>query len=720
LIINERYRLIKPLRGLEQHQYSEIFEVDNLGTPKVLKVLTSNRRRLVELFEREAKILEKLRDLDVPQVETYFTFSPKKGPKKLHCLVMEKIPGQNLMEWLQENAPLSETLAIDWMQQLVEILERVHREQFLHRDIKPSNILLRPDGQLVLIDFGAARAVTATYIEKLEGNGTTRIYTPGYTAPEQLNGQAVFPSDFFALGRTFVHLLTGLHPDDLPKDPRTEELIWHDKAAQISASLAKLIDELIAPLPQNRLQQPQVILERLRATQNGQLPPQKLELPKEKTATVRAITKIGRRFSTVLLLSIAIAGLVIGMRYLGVLQPFELQAFDRLMRLRPAESQDQRLLIVTIDETDIQYQNQQKMPMRWSLSDRALELLLNKLEQYRPRSIGIDIYRDFPVDSDYPNLAARLRSDSSFFAPCKVPAPEDEAPDGLSPPPEVPPSRLGFSDFVADEGEIVRRHLLHLTPPVTSPCVAEYAFSLQLAIHYLAAEGIEAKVTAQDYLQIGNVVFKPLEARSSGYQSVDTSGYQIMLNYRFLPSSEGEPQLALAQQVSLREVLEDKINPKLIESVRDRIILIGVTAPSTTDYWATPYSAGALPARKQIAGVFVQAQMISQILSAVLEGRSLIWWWPIWTDVLWILGWSLMGGVLAWRIRQPMYLGLSVSGALLLLFGICVGIFLGAGWVPLIPSALALIVTPVAVVSIGRSPYWSRTNRKYLIWQKKR
>jgi CHASE2 domain-containing sensor protein/predicted Ser/Thr protein kinase len=702
LIINERYRLIRPLRELDPHQHTEIFEVDNLGTPKVLKVLTSNRRRLVKLFEQEAKILEKLKDLEVPQVDTYFTLHLNNGSNKLHCLVMEKIPGQSLMEWMQNNGFLHETLAINWMQQLVKILARVHQQQLLHRDIKPSNIILRPDGRLVLIDFGAARSLTATYIEKLDKGDATRIYTPGYTAPEQLNGQAVSQSDFFALGRTFVHLLTGVHPDDLPTDPQTKQLVWHDIAFQISAPLANLIDKTIVTEPQERLQRSQLILEQLQAIESHQ-PPQKIALPRKKNSKSNPITSIGRRFSKILLLSVAIAALVIGIRYFGGLQPSELQAFDRLMGMRPAENQDQRLLIVTIDEADIQYQDRQKMPIRWSLSDRALELLLNKLEQYQPRAIGLDIYRDFPVDSNYPNLAERLRSDSRFFAPCKIPAPEDGAPDGLSPPPEVPPSRLGFSDFVADEGEIVRRQLLHLTPPLTSPCAAEYSLSLQLATHYLAVQGIEAKLTAQNDLQIGNVVFKPLNPHSSGYQRVDASGYQVMLNYRFPPFSRGESQLNFAQQVSLREILEDKIDPKLIKSVRDRIVLIGVTAPSTTDYWSTPYT-GEASARQKIAGVYVQAQMISQILSAVLDGRSLIWWWSFWADALWIWLWALVGGILAWRIRQSLYLGLAVAGAVLLLFSICVGFFFKAGWIPLIPSAFALILTSITVVALLRSP----------------
>ncbi|ACC81653.1 CHASE2 domain-containing protein [Nostoc punctiforme] len=703
LTINERYQVIKPLRELDKNHHTEIFEIDNLGTIKVLKVLTSNRRRLIELFEQEARIPKHLKHLGVPQVDTYFCFSPKDRTEQLHCLVMEKIPGQNLTHWLEENKVLSEELAINWLLQLVKLLEGFHQEQILHRDIKPSNIMLRPDGKLVLIDLGAARQMTMTYVEKLQGGDITRVYSMGYTAPEQMQGQAVYQSDFFALGRTLVNLLTGIHPNELPKDPQTERLIWRNQAPQISTGLANLIDDLMTPSPQERPLEPQIILEQLRVRQeqdrqiNELSGGQKKLFSRERIFAVSNFSSIWGNFCKVIILSLAIAFFVIGIRYVGLLQPFELKTFDRVMAIRPIEKPDPRLLLITIDEADIQYQNQMQMPIRWSLSDLALLQLLEKLEPYQPRAIGIDIYRDSPVNPKYPNLANRLRSDNRFFAPCKVPAPEDGVADAIPQPPEVPKSRLGFSDFVADDDEIARRHLLHLTPPVASSCAAEYALSLQIALHYLDREGIKPNVTSDEQLQIGKVLFKQLTAHSGGYQHIDASGYQILLNYRSLRSP-----VDIAQQVSLRDILEDRVTPEFIKLVKDRIAIIGVTAVSAADDWKTPYSATALPARREIPGMFVQAQAISQILSAVLDGRPLIWWWPSWLEAIWIWGWSLLGGILAWYIRRPLYLGLSVAIALSFLFGICCIIFFNAGWIPLLPPALALVTIQVVVVSLVR------------------
>lgn len=703
LIINERYRIIRPLRELNQHHHTtEIFEIDNLGTTKVLKVLTSDRHRLVKLFEQEANILKQLKHLDVPIVDTYFTFSLQDSGKQLHCLVMEKIPGQNLRQWMANDEVLSEELALNWLLQLTEFLEKLHQAEILHRDIKPSNIMLRPDGRLVLIDFGTARRITITYAEKLEQEDLTRVYTSGYTAPEQIKGQARYQSDFFALGRTFIHLLTKTHPDRLSQEPQTNKLIWRSQAPQISTPLANLLDELITPLPQQRLEQPHLLVEKLkldRELSTHELPSGGQSSIFDRTGNFRSfgLTNTCSNLVKMLCISMAIAIAIMGIRSLGWLQTFEISAFDRLMRSRPIEKTDSRFLIVTIDEEDIQYQNQQEMPSRGSLSDEALLLLLKKLDQFQARTIGIDIYRDFPVNPKYSELKTYLHSSQNLFVPCKVPAPEDGDSDGVAPPPEVPKSRIGFSDFVADNHEIIRRHLINLTPSVVSACAPELAFSLQIALHYLEQQGIKPIVTADGQLKIGEVLLKPLDNHTSGYQNIDASGYQILLNYRSLASVSD-----IAQQIALKDILDNSFTSNLTQLFDDRIVLIGVTAPSSTDSWKIPFSRGISIEQQKVPGVFIQAHAISQIVSAVLDKRSLIWWWSDWLEFIWIWGWSGLGMVLVVAIRRPLKLGLTITVALFFLFAICFGIFIQAGWIPMIPSALALIITAAVIVRLVR------------------
>jgi CHASE2 domain-containing sensor protein len=416
----------------------------------------------------------------------------------------------------------------------------------------------------------------------------------------------------------------------------------------------------------------------------------------------------------ILLVSALVTILVMGVRYWGYLQASELQAFDHFMQMRSqifTEQPDPHLLIVTIDEADIQYQINKGMQMRWSLSDQALTQLLDKLNKYQPRTIGLDIYRDGGVDPKYPNLATRFKQDNRLFFVCKVATTDDDGDtDGIPPPSGVAKERLSFSDFVEDDDNIARRQLLHLTPPLNSLCTTKYALSLQLALHYLDKEGKKADVTKEGNLQIGDVVFEQLKEYTSGYQKVDASGYQILLNYRSLSSVE-----KIADKVALRNVLDDKIPLESVESLKDRIILIGLSAPTNTnDFWKTPFSATAKPNQKQIPGVFVQAQMLSQILSAVLDRRALLWWWSGWMEALWVWGWSLVGGIIAWCCSKPLHLGLAVGVTLLTLFGFCFGIFTLAGWVPLIPSALALLTTQVAIVLCLRRRFYCDSRRRHL------
>ncbi|MBD2043547.1 serine/threonine protein kinase [Microcoleus sp. FACHB-672] len=271
LVVRNRYRIVRPLGG---GGFGKTFEVDDQGTLKVLKILYKNHPKAVELFQQEATVLSRLQHPGIPTVEPngYFTFLPHNFKEPLHCLVMEKIQGLNLEEWMKEreNKPLSQEEALDCLKKIAEILDKVHQQQFFHRDIKPLNIMRRPNSQLVLIDFGAAREVTSTYLAKVgQGQNVTGIVSPGYTPPEQVNGKAVPQSDFYALGRTFVYLMTGSPPTAFPENPRTGKLIWREKAPQINLEFADVIDYLMAPFPGNRPQNAQMILQCLADIEPG-------------------------------------------------------------------------------------------------------------------------------------------------------------------------------------------------------------------------------------------------------------------------------------------------------------------------------------------------------------------------------------------------------------------------------------------------------------------
>nr|WP_242054248.1 serine/threonine-protein kinase [Nostoc parmelioides] len=227
------------------------------------------------MIEVESLALRRIHHPCVPYstVDDYFIFEPENSPFTFRCLVMDKFEGQNLAEWLQSNGRISQSTAVDWLKQLVEILDIVHHTEFFHRDIKPSNIILQPNGKLALIDFGTARKITDTYLAKVSASGgtTTRmgnyeitaVVTQGYTPLEQIRGKAVPQSDFYALGRTLVTLVTGKSLVQIPQDIETGNLHWRKYAPQIDKPFADLLDELMAQSPIGRPQTTEIILKRL-------------------------------------------------------------------------------------------------------------------------------------------------------------------------------------------------------------------------------------------------------------------------------------------------------------------------------------------------------------------------------------------------------------------------------------------------------------------------
>ena len=390
---------------------------------------------------------------------------------------------------------------------------------------------------------------------------------------------------------------------------------------------------------------------------------------------------------TVLLASLLVTSIVMGMRSLGWLQPWELSSFDWLMRMRPNEGLDQRLLLVTITEDDVQSQPVAERGAA-SLSNQSLNLLLAKLEQAQPRAIGLDIYREAPIKEDR-ELAKRIRNSDRFYIICRYGNP------GVPPPPEFTPERQGFNNVLFDPDQILRRHLLAVSS--SSPCQSKYSFNWQLATRYLAAAGIYPQTTADHYLQLGETVFKTLETNTGSYQNIDSSGHQILLNYRNTPQ--------IAETVTLQEMLGDRFSPEL---VKERIVLIGTNAPSFNDHnWRTPYSTGNWSVHT-MSGVEIQAHMVSQILSAVLDQRPLIWWLSKPGEVIWIWLWSLAGSLLVWRFSSPLSAILGVGVAASLLYISCwIVLIVNGGWLPLVPSILVLVVTgsSIAIYSHGLSSW---------------
>jgi len=267
--ISSRYYIIQELGD---GGFAKTFEAEDCvnGDHKVIKILNldySSNPKILKLFEQEYRVLSNLNHRGIPKVEIdgYLRFSCPHTQEILHGLVMEKIEGQDLGKWLRSSQKITnETQAIDWLKQLTDILDHVHSQNYVHRDIKPDNIMLKPNGQLVLIDFGIVKeSIQKTQRQTI---ANTIIGTPGYSSPEQRQGtrELNYKSDFFSLGRTFVHLLTAIFPDNQNLKPNllsgNEELLWRDQAPGFSEQFKNLIDNLMEYNPKYRPKNTQEIL----------------------------------------------------------------------------------------------------------------------------------------------------------------------------------------------------------------------------------------------------------------------------------------------------------------------------------------------------------------------------------------------------------------------------------------------------------------------------
>ncbi len=263
LLINDIYRVLRYL-GVGGFGWTAL--VDDGDSLKVLKVLHNTDPKAISLFDQEAEVLQRLNHSGIPKVEVggRFNYYPKGSNIPLRCLVMEFIEGENLENYLEKRnyRPISEQAAVRWLRELVEILDLVHRANYFHRDIKPGNIMIRNTGQLALIDFGTAREETQTYLQKQQGQAVTGIISIGYTPHEQSNGQAEYRSDFFALGRTFVFLLTGKHPHEFIESLK-QGLQWQEEAQLYSQALRDFINRLMCADLEDRPRNTQSVLREL-------------------------------------------------------------------------------------------------------------------------------------------------------------------------------------------------------------------------------------------------------------------------------------------------------------------------------------------------------------------------------------------------------------------------------------------------------------------------
>ncbi len=205
------------------------------ATPQTLKLA----RRL---FFSEAEVLSKLGEHpQIPHLLAYFEENDE------FYLVQEYIEGADIEAELTAGKTWSEVKVIRLLQEVLAILEFVHSQNVIHRDLKPANIRRRTTGELVLIDFGAVKQIGEPGMKPDKTKVTVAIGTPGYAPSEQTQGKPRFSSDLYALGMIAIQALTGIEPEHLPEDPKTGEVIWHDRIGQknLNPLLREVIDRMV-------------------------------------------------------------------------------------------------------------------------------------------------------------------------------------------------------------------------------------------------------------------------------------------------------------------------------------------------------------------------------------------------------------------------------------------------------------------------------------------
>ena len=395
--------------------------------------------------------------------------------------------------------------------------------------------------------------------------------------------------------------------------------------------------------------------------------------------------------------TLAITVLVMGMRWLGVLQPLELRMWDMLLRSRPPAPPDDRIVIVTIDADDIAYQDQQSMPRQGSLADQALLHLLQTISPHHPAIVGLDIYRDPPIlDPMAASQVDQFRHRSSSVSDddpdrafalidiCQI-AGGQQQPE-IAPPPTARPEQVGFSDIPRDPDWVIRRQILGMAPGRPDGCFTSQSLSFLVAQRYLARHGVTVQRSSSTQITVGDRTFTKITSHSGGYHRGPAGGFEVMLNYRSTNTISTVP---------LRFILDGSKPAELEHLFKDRIVLIGNIDGSYKDYHLTPYSRTSAR-NASTPGVEIQAQMISQVISAGLDQRAVVWWWPQWGDALWVGLWALASaGIGVWihrsRSRYRVYYGAIALGMLLVVLGgsCFVVLWQAGGWLPLVPSAIA-------------------------------
>jgi serine/threonine protein kinase len=247
-ILRNRYKII---RQLGSGSFGTTYLAQDLDLPENAVCVVKNLRRaetqeeledFIKFFGREGKALYHLGN-HCNQIPRLFAHFEEQGE---FYLVQEYIDGHDLSQEIFSGNKLSEAETIKLLKEILEVLKILHDKDIIHRDIKAQNLMRRnSDGKIVLIDFGAVKEISQSKVNPAEATSrTAMIGTHGYMPNEQFNGFPKLSSDVYAVGMLGIYALTGVRPQELPKDPNNFEVIWQDRVV-VSPNFASVLDKMV-------------------------------------------------------------------------------------------------------------------------------------------------------------------------------------------------------------------------------------------------------------------------------------------------------------------------------------------------------------------------------------------------------------------------------------------------------------------------------------------
>jgi serine/threonine protein kinase len=267
LLLKERYRAIRYLGSGGFASTFEAVDEHRLETTCLIKQFLPRepnkelRKGLKKLFEQEAEILTRVGTH--PQIPTLLAFFEQESRA---YIIQEFIDGRDLFSELRDRGAFLEQQIWQLLASLLPVLQYIHEQKVIHTDIKLGNIIRQRDGSLALIDFGSSQK---SDVNRLRTNMPITA-TPGYAAPEQIEGRVYPASDLYSLGVTAIRLLTGCLPAADGSEPlfdaRTQQWLWRETGVFISPKLAVILDRLVQPDLKDRYQSAAEVLEALQAS----------------------------------------------------------------------------------------------------------------------------------------------------------------------------------------------------------------------------------------------------------------------------------------------------------------------------------------------------------------------------------------------------------------------------------------------------------------------